>query len=73
MRLLDEHVPVYQVWERHSVALPVAPERALQLALAAPAAPEAIVRTLMRLRGLGAPSGPLERRRWLKAIARAAP
>jgi hypothetical protein len=60
VRLLDEHVPVYEVRERHAVALPVAPERALQLALAAPAAPDAIVRTLMRLRGLGVPSGSLE-------------
>jgi hypothetical protein len=72
VRLLDEHVPVYEVWERHSVALPVAPERALQPALAAPAAPAAIVRTLRQLRGLGVPSGSLERRRWLKAIVRAA-
>jgi hypothetical protein len=60
VRLLDEHVPVYEVWERHSVALPVAPDKALQLALATPAAPDAIVRTLMRLRGLGVPPGSLE-------------
>ena len=32
MPLLDTVVPEYEAWERHSVALPVAPERALQVA-----------------------------------------
>jgi hypothetical protein len=59
--LLDTVVPEYEVWERHSVALPVSPERALEVALASPAAPDWIVRTLLRLRGLGVPSGSLER------------
>jgi hypothetical protein len=58
--LLDEFVPSYEVWERHQVALPVSPERALQIALASPAAPDRIVRTLFRLRGLGVPRGSLE-------------
>jgi hypothetical protein len=58
--LLDTVVPEYEVWERHSVALPVVPERALELALASPAAPDRIVRTLLRLRGLGVPRGSLE-------------
>ena len=35
MPLLDEHVPDYEVWERHEVALPVSPERAPQAVLAA--------------------------------------
>ncbi len=60
MPLLDQHVPDYEVWERHQVALPVSPERALQVALASPAAPDRIVRTLLRLRGLGEPTGSLE-------------
>lgn len=60
MPLLDAHVPAYEVWERHSVALPVPPERALEIALASPAAPDWIVRTLLRLRGLGVPRGSLE-------------
>ena len=60
MPLLDEHVSEYEVWERHSVALPLSPVRALQLALASPAAPDRIVRTLLRLRGLGVPRGSLE-------------
>ena len=60
MRLLDEHLPEYHVWERHQVALPVPPERALELALAAPAAPDRIVSALLRVRGLGVPRGSLE-------------
>ena len=59
MPLLDTVVPEYEVGERHSVAFPVASERALEVALASPAAPDAIVRNLIRCR-------------WLKAIARAA-
>jgi hypothetical protein len=58
--LLDAHIPQYEVWERHSVALPVTPERALEIALDAPAAPDWIVGTLLRLRGLGVPRGSLE-------------
>lgn len=58
--LLDTVVPEYEVWERHSVALPVPPERALAVALASPAAPDRIVRTLLRLRGMGVPRGSLE-------------
>jgi hypothetical protein len=58
--LLDEHVPNYEVWERHSVALPLAPERALEVALASPAAPDPVVRTLLRLRGMAVPTGSLE-------------
>jgi hypothetical protein len=58
--LLDAAIPRYETSERHSVALSVAPERALELALATPAAPDLIVRTLLRLRGLGVPRGSLE-------------
>jgi hypothetical protein len=58
--LLDTVIPEYDVWERHSVALPVAPERALQVVLSTPAAPDRIVRTLLRLRGIGVPRGTLE-------------
>jgi hypothetical protein len=60
VRLLDRHLPTYDVWERHSVALPVQPKRALELALSAPAAPDWIVRSLLRVRGLGVPAGTLE-------------
>jgi hypothetical protein len=58
--LLDTVLPDYEVRERHSVALPVSPERALEVALAAPAAPDRIVSTLLRLRGLRVPRGSLE-------------
>jgi hypothetical protein len=58
--LLDTVVPDYEVRERHSVALPLPPERALEVALATPAAPDRIVRTLLRVRGLGVPRGSLE-------------
>jgi hypothetical protein len=58
--LLDQHVPVYHVWERHSVALPVLPEQALEAALGSPAAPDWIVRSLMRVRGMGVPGGTIE-------------
>jgi hypothetical protein len=58
--LLDQHVPDYEVWERHSVTLRLPPERALAVALASPAAPDRIVRTLLRLRGIGVPRGSLE-------------
>jgi hypothetical protein len=58
--LLDTVVPEYEVRERHQVALPLPPERALALALASPAAPDPIVRTLLRLRGLAVPRGSLE-------------
>jgi hypothetical protein len=58
--LLEELVPDYDVRERHRVALPVTPERALEVALASPAAPEWVVRALLRLRGIGASRGSLE-------------
>ena len=49
---LDRWLPTFDVRERHERALPVAPERALELALDLPAAPDQIVRALLRLRGL---------------------
>jgi len=57
---LDAVVPEYEVWERHAVALPVPPQRALEIALSTPAASDRIVRTLLRLRRLGVPAGSLE-------------
>ena len=47
---LGDWLPEFDVRERHERFVPVSPERALQLALAAPAAPDRIVRTLFRLR-----------------------
>ena len=46
--------PRADVVTRHEVVLPVPPERALEIALATPAAPDWLVRTLFLLRGLPA-------------------
>ena len=50
MALIDDVLPQYDVHEVHSIACP----RSLDEALAAPFAPDAIVRLLFRLRGLRA-------------------
>jgi hypothetical protein len=49
---IDELLPVFDVHEVHSVALPVAPERAIAAALATPVAGDRLVRVLFRFRGL---------------------
>jgi hypothetical protein len=49
---LDRWLPEFDVHERHERLLPVSPERALQIVLAVPAAPDPVVRLLLRLRGL---------------------
>lgn len=45
-------MPEFDVVERHDVALPVDPERALELARSAPAAADGIVRALVTVRGM---------------------
>jgi len=52
-------LPDFDVGERHEVHVGLAPGDALQLALAAPAAPDAFVRALFWLRGLK-PEGSIE-------------
>lgn len=52
-------MPTFDVGERHEVAMPSPPERALLRALAAPAAPDRFVRLLFRVRGLD-PNGSIE-------------
>jgi hypothetical protein len=49
---LDRWLPEFDVREWHERELPVPPERALELALDLPAAPDPVVRALLRLRGL---------------------
>jgi hypothetical protein len=49
---LDRFLPSWDVNELHETVLDTSPERALAAALAAPGAPDAIVRALFRLRGL---------------------
>ena len=56
---IDRFLSEWDAHEVHAVELDVPPEQALAAALAAPAAPDAIVRTLFRLRGLST-SGSIE-------------
>ena len=49
---IDHFLPEWDANEVHAVVLDATPERALAAALAAPAAPDAIVRLFLRLRGL---------------------
>jgi hypothetical protein len=59
--LIDEWLPEFDVGERHDVALPVAPERALELALSTPVASDRIVRALLTGRGMVARTETIER------------
>ena len=52
MPLIDDWLPEFDVGERHDIALPVDPERALELARMTPAAPDGIVRALVTVRGM---------------------
>jgi hypothetical protein len=49
---LDEYLPVYDVRERHERRVLATPALAVAAALRTPVAPDALVRTLFRLRGL---------------------
>jgi hypothetical protein len=59
--LIDEWLPEFDVHERHDIALRVDPERALELALSAPAAPDQLVRALYSARGMIARGETIER------------
>ena len=52
MPLIDDWLPEFDAGERHDIAMPVSPERAVELARSAPAASDVIVRTLVTLRGM---------------------
>ena len=52
MARLDEFLPAYDVVERHERLVDASPADAVAAALAAPAVPDALVRALVRLRGL---------------------
>ena len=52
MQALDSFLPRFDVNETHSISLACDAERALELALAAPAAPGRLVAALFRARGL---------------------
>jgi hypothetical protein len=59
--LIDDWLPAYDFGERHDVAIPVSPERALELALAIPAASDRMVRLLISTRGMVARRDSIER------------
>jgi hypothetical protein len=50
--LLDAWLPEFDARERHERLLPVSAERAFEIVLVVPAAPDLAVRLLLRLRGL---------------------
>jgi len=52
MRALDRFLPRFDVNETHSISIACDAERALELALAAPAAPGRLLEALFRARGL---------------------
>jgi len=52
MRALDNALPHFDVNEVHSISLSCSAERAVELALAAPAAPDRVTAALFRVRGL---------------------
>ena len=52
MSRLDEFLPEYDVRERHERRVGAAPETAVAAALGIPVAPDGLVRTLFRVRGL---------------------
>ena len=64
MARLDEFLPAYDAREYHERAVPRSPEDAVAAALGIPVTPDALVRTLYRLRGLsggGSVHGALRR------------
>jgi hypothetical protein len=56
---VDAWLPRFDVRERHERIVAAEPERALAVALATPVCPDRTVRTLFRLRGLGAPNASI--------------
>lgn len=60
MSLLDDWLPEFDVVERHDAAVPLPPERALEVALASPAAPDRTVAALLKARGLPARGRTIE-------------
>ena len=61
MAAIDHWLPRFDVHERHETELPVPPERALELVLSVPAAPDPIVRLLIGARGMTGREETLER------------
>jgi hypothetical protein len=59
--LIDDWLPDFDVGERHDAALPLAEERALELALSTPAASDRVVQALISARGMVARHETIER------------
>jgi hypothetical protein len=59
--LIDEWLPEFDVGERHDIALPVEPQRALELALRTRVAADRVVRVLITARGMAARGETIER------------
>jgi hypothetical protein len=64
--LIDAWLPEFDVGERHDAVVAASPERALDLALAAPAAPDRFVAALLATRGLPARGRTIEE--YLRAL-----
>jgi hypothetical protein len=58
--LIDEWLPEFDVGERHDIALPVEPQRALALALRTRVAADGVVRALIAARGMVARNETIE-------------
>jgi hypothetical protein len=60
VRLIEEWLPDFDVRERHDAAVAVEPERALDLSLATPAAPDRLVGAPLAARGVPARGRTIE-------------
>ena len=66
MSLIDDWLPELDVRKRYDAAVAAVPERALDLVLAAPVAPDRIVESLLALRGMPARGRTVEE--YLRAL-----
>ena len=60
MSLIDDWLPEFDVGKRYDAAVAATPERALDLVLAAPVAPDPVVGALLAVRGLPARGRAIE-------------
>ena len=60
MPLIDDWLPEFDIVERHDAAVPLEPERALEVALSSPVAPDRIVAALLMARGMQARGQTIE-------------
>ena len=60
MPLIDDWLPEFDIVERHDAAVPLAAERALEIALSSPVAPDRTVDALLVARGMPARGDTIE-------------